>query len=209
MKSLDYVDEKLLGKAIESIIRIACLNMKDKNAGLYLISELKEKIKQKYISALKSRGVDIDLIQIEQHFLYKQRKIKISLQESYKKIKSKDDASSSFASLINFAWEKVAFWEYQDSVCTIYDKKGHILDRLPLDKIVKDYLLEFTGFDEIPLNSDKIVELNEKEYEFIQLLYSKDLDAEEARKLLNLSSGELSIIIRKFISLRNTSIHLI
>ena len=56
-----------------------------------------------------------------------------------------------------------------------------------------------TGFDELPLNSDKIVELNEKEYEFIQLLYSKDLDAEEAMQLLDITRGELSIIIRKLL----------
>ena len=64
---------------------------------------------------------------------------------------------------------------------------------------MRDYIIEMTGFDELPLNSDKIVELNEKEYEFIKLLYSKDLDAEEAMQLLDISQGELSIIIRKLL----------
>jgi len=196
---LDSIDPAEIGKAIESIIRIASMNMKDKNAGLYVITELKEHIKDRYITALKSRSVDIDLIQIEQHYFYKQKKMEISLPNSYQKIKSKKEKNSSFASLINFAWDKVAFWEYKDNVCAIYDKKGNILDRLPLDKIVKDYIIEMTGFNELPLNSDKIVELNEKEYEFIQLLYSKDMDAEEARQLLQISRKELSIIVRKLL----------
>jgi len=42
---LDSIDPAEIGKAIESIIRIASMNMKDKNAGLYVITELKEHIK--------------------------------------------------------------------------------------------------------------------------------------------------------------------
>ena len=199
LQELDKIDQKEIGRAIESIIRIASINMKDKDAGLYFITELKDKINDKYISELKNHGVDIDIIQEEQHYLYKQRKMKIALPNNYKRNQSKDKKHSNFASLTNVAWEKVAFWEYNDNICTIYDKKGNILDRLPLDKIVKDYILELTGFKELPLNSDKIIELNEKEYEFIKSLYSKDLNAEDVIKLLKITSRELSIIIRKLL----------
>ena len=194
---LDSVDAKEIGRSIESLIRLVSMNMKDKEAGLYFITELKENIKDKYISKLRKLGVDIDLIQREQHFLYKQRKMKVTLPESYQK--PKREKPSTFASLINFSWDKVAFWEYKDNVCTVYDKKGNVIDKLPLDSIVRDYIIEMTGFDELPLNSEKIVELNEKEYEFVKLLYSKDLDSEEAMHLLKLSREELSIIIRKLL----------
>jgi hypothetical protein len=196
---LDSIKPEEIGKAVESLIRLISMNMKDKDAGLYFITELKENISSRYISKLKILGVDIDLIQQEQHYLYKQRKMKVALPESYQKPKSKKEKLSTFASLINFSWDKVAFWEYQDNICTVYDKKGNILDKLPLDSIVREYIVEMTGFEELPLNSEKIVELNEKEYEFVKLLYSKDLDAEEAMNLLNLSREELSIIIRKLL----------
>jgi len=196
---LDLIESKEIGRAIESVIRLAGMNMKDKDAGLYFITELKENLKDSDISDLKKCGVDIDLIQFEQHYLYKQRKMRIKLPDSYQKIKPKDGKRGTFASLINFAWDKVAFWEYTDNVCTIYDKKGKILDRLPLDKIVRDYIIEMTGFDELPVDSSKIVELDKKEYEFIKLLYSKDLDAEEAMHLLDISRQELSVIIRKLL----------
>jgi hypothetical protein len=148
---------------------------------------------------LKKHDVDLDSIHGEQQNDNKEIKKNDSPPNYYYKLKPKDDKLKSFASLINFAWDKVAFWEYKDNVCIIYDKKGNILDKLPLDKIVKDYIIEMTGFDEIPLNSSNIVELTEKEYEFINLLYSKNLDAEEAMKLLELKMEDLSEIIRKLL----------
>lgn len=199
MLDIDSIDPTEVGKAIESIIRVVSMNMKDKDAGLYFISELKDQVEDRFIPDLKRRGVDIDFIQIEQHYLYKQRKRKASPPSSYRKIKPKEKNYSSYASLINTAWEKVSFWEYKDNICTIYDKKGNVLDRLPLDKIVKDYIVEMTGFEKLPLKTDKLVELNEKEYEFIQLLYSKDMNAEEAMQLLHISRRDLSVIIRKLL----------
>ena len=74
-----------------------------------------------------------------------------------------------------------------------------MLDRLPFDKVVKDYTLEMTGFDKLPLKTDKLVELTEKEYEFIKLFYSKDMVAEEEMHLLRISREELSIIVRKLL----------
>lgn len=194
---IEDINSKEIGRAIESIIRIASANIKDKNAGLFFITELKNQIDDQFIPHLKKIGADIDLIQIEQHYLYKQGRNKGVVPNSYRKLQLKDKKKAEYASLLNFTWDKVAFWEYEDNICTIYDKKGKVLDRLPLDKIVKDYIVEMIGFDKLPLNSDKLVELSEKEYEFIKLLFSKDMVAEEAMHLLHISREELSVIIRK------------
>ena len=194
---IEDIDSKEIGRAIESIIRVASANMKDKNAGLFIVTELKNQIDDQFIPHLKKIGVDIDLIQIEQHYLYKQGRRKGTVPNSYRKLQPKDKKKTEYASLLNFTWDKVAFWEYEDNICTIYDKKGKVLDRLPLDKIVKDYIVEMVGFDKLPLNSNKLVELSEKEYEFIKVLFSKDMVAEEAMHLLQISREELSVIIRK------------
>lgn len=195
--NLDDINSREIGRAIESIIRVVSANMKDKNAGLFFITELKNQIDNQYIPHLQKIGVDIDLIQVEQHYLYKHGRRKGAVLDSKNKIQLKEKKKTEYASLLNFTWDKVAFWEYKDNICTIYDKKGKVLDRLPLDKIVKDYIVEMVGFDKLPLNSEKLVELSEKEYEFIKLLFSKDMDAEEAMHLLHISRDELSIIIRK------------
>ena len=197
--NIDTIDASEISKAIESIIRITSSSMKDKEAKKYFITELKKYIKEPYILELKKHNVDLDKIQSEQDYDVTEEKSNHSPPNYYYKLNPKDDKLRSFASLLNFAWDKVAFWEYKDNVCIIYDKKGNVLDRLPLDKIIKDYIIEMTGFHEIPLNSHNIVELNDKEYEFINLLYSKNLDAEEAMKLLELDMDELSDIIRKLL----------
>ncbi|KYK28531.1 hypothetical protein AYK20_01165 [Thermoplasmatales archaeon SG8-52-1] len=197
--NIDTIAPTEIGKAIESIIRLTSLSMKDKEARRYFITELKRHIQESYLFELKKHNIDLDVIQSEQQNDDKQEQTNHSPPKYYYKIKPKDDKLRSFASLLNFAWDKVAFWEYKDNVCIVYDKKGNVLDRLPLDKIVKDYIIEMTGFNELPVNSSNIVELNEKEYEFINLLYSKDLDAEEAMKLLELDMEELSDIIRKLL----------
>lgn len=196
---IDRIDPAEVGRAIESIVRVSSMNMKDKDAGLYIITELKDIINDKYKPDLRRRGVDVDLIQIEQHYSYKQRRRENKVPSGYRKIKPKIKTQSKFASLANYSWEKVAFWEYEKNICTIYDKKGKILDKVPLDQIIKDYIMEVTGIDKLTENTKKIVELNEKEYEFIQLLYSKDMNAEEARQLLHISERELSIVIRKLL----------
>lgn len=197
--NIDTIDASEVSKAIESIIRITSSSMKDKEARKYFITELKKYIKEPYILELKKHNIDLDKIQSEQDYDGTEEKSNNSPPNYYYKLKPKDDKLRSFASLLNFAWDKVAFWEYKDNVCIIYDKKGNVLDRLPLDKIIKDYIIEMTGFHEIPLNSHNIVELNDKEYEFINLLYSKNLDAEEAMKLLELDMDQLSDIIRKLL----------
>ena len=196
---IDGIDPAEIGKAIESIIRVANMNMNNKNAGLYFIKELKEQITLKYIADLKRCGVDLDLIQIEQHYLVKQKSKDGTAPSSYRKIKPKEKNPSKYASFAKLAWENVTFWEYEDNICTLLDKKGNVIEKLPLDKIVKDYIVEMTGFDEAPLNTDKLVELNEKEHEFIKLLYSRNVNAEEAMHLLRISNRELSIIIRKLL----------
>jgi len=197
--SIDNIDTSEISKAIESIIRITRSSMKDQEAGKYFINELKKNIENQYMLELKKYDVDLDKIQNDQLHDDIEDKTNHSPPKYYYKIKPRDDKIRSFASLLNFAWDKVAFWEYKENVCIIYDKKGNILDKLPLDKIVKDYIIEMTGFNKLPLNSSNIVELNEKEYEFINLLYSNDLDAEEAMKVLELDMEELSDIIRKLL----------
>ena len=197
---MDDVGHDEIAKAIESFIRIASMNMKNEEAGFYFITELKNQIKDRHVSELKKYGVDIDLIQLEQHCLYKQSGRKISLNRPHhEKFKPEEEKHSKYVGLMKYSWDKVAFWEYDNNICTIYNKKGNVLDKLPLDKIVKDYMMEMTGFDEVPLDTNKLVEISEKEYEFIQMLYSKDMDAETAMHLMHISREELSLIIRKLL----------
>jgi len=193
----------LIGKAIESIVRVVNTNLKDVKAGLYFITELKNQMDRRYMSEIKKFGVDLDLIQIEQHYLYSQEKMKESVPNSYHELESQRKNRDSYVNILRYNLENIAFWRYENNICTLYNKKGEVLDRLPLDKIVKEYIVKVKGFEKpsSPSNpTDKLVEINEKEYEFLRLLHSRDVDVETAVALLHISKDGLNTIIKKLLA---------
>jgi len=200
---LNKIDPLLIGKAIESIVRVVNTNLKDVKAGLYFITELKNQMDSCYMSEIKKFGVDLDLIQIEQHYLYSQEKMKESVPKSYRELESQRKNRDSYINILRSNLENIAFWRYENNICTLYNKKGEVLDRLPLDKIVKEYIVKVKGFEKpsSPSNpTDKLVEINEKEYEFLRLLHSRDMDVETAVALLHISKDGLNTIIKKLLA---------
>lgn len=202
--TMNKIKPLLVGKAIESIIRVVNTNLKDVKAGLYFITELKKQMDNQYMSEIKNFGVDLDLIQIEQHHLYKQKKMEESIPESYHESGYKEKDRDSYVNILKYNFENIAFWRYEKNICTIYNKRGEVLDKLPLDRLVKEYIMKVKGFKR-PLSStsnpsEKLVEINEKEYEFLRLLHSRDVDVETAITLLNISKDELNVIIKKLLA---------
>ena len=49
-----------------------------------------------------------------------------------------------YVSLLAYNRNNIGFWKYKNNICTIFDKKGNVLDKLPLDKIIKDYMIKIT-----------------------------------------------------------------
>lgn len=195
---INNIDPEEIGKFIESLIRVASLNMKNVEAGLYFITELKEQLSERYILLLQKYGTDLNMVELEQQYIFKQNKRKSKLPARYA-LKQDEENKPSFVSTVKYKWENVGSWEYKDNICTIYDKKGKKLDSIPLDLIIKDYVLKVTGYE----NSSKLPkepeEINEKEYEFIKLLHSKDINSETAMKILDLTEDELYVIVRKLL----------
>ncbi len=201
---INLFDSEDIGKFIESLLRVASNNIKNEEASLYFIKETKEQINEKYEHELKNYGVDLAVIQLEQHLSYKKRRGKSLTPEQYSspKFKSKPEEESrdKYVSFYKYKLENVGFWKYKDNICTIYDKKGRIIDKIPLDDIVKDYVMKVRGFDNnLAVNEEESVSINEKEYKFLQLIHSRDIDSETAIKTLDISEDELFVIIRKLL----------
>ena len=196
---LNAVDILEVGKAIESLIRVISMNMKNEEAGLYYITELKQQISHLHYQELLNRGIDLDTIQLEQHYLYKKKKQQTKLPKDYKTEAPNEQHTDHYINLVNYNWGNIGFWTYDGDICTIFDKKGKVLDKLPLDKIVKEYMVKLTGFKQLPDGIGHAEKLNEKEYEFLHLLYSRDINADEAMELLHISRAELNVFIRKLL----------
>ena len=150
--NLNSIDTIKIGRAVEAIVQVICMDLKDK-AGLYFINELKKNTGEETISYLKNVGIDFELLQIKQHYLYRQR--------NRIKSKSKTDTTNDIKlnkekSLLDYSWENVSNWEYNayNRNCKIYDKDGNVLDQLDLDEIVRKYIRYLTEADSVEIPTD-------------------------------------------------------
>jgi len=193
---IDRIPHELIGKAIESMIRVIYGDL-DEKAGLYFITELKEYTSKDLIDSISRCGVDLDQIQIEQHITYRRLKRKKDIANaamSGKLAKDKPD------NLIGYTWDNVSGWKHEPNskYCTLYDKQGKVLDRLNLDRIIKNYVEKLSGYIEVDREKlEKETRIYEKDYNLLKLMLERDMDAETAMHVLGISREDLNEMIRK------------
>ena len=196
LPDINSVDSDLIGRAIESLVRVV-YNDLSTDAGLYFITELKEKAGEEITKMFSDIDVDLDQIQLEQHYAFRRRE--------RKKVISKEIISGKIDrkkpdNLLGYTWDNVSYWKHESGskYCTLYDKKGIVLDRLNLDRIIQNYVEKLSGFVDV---DEKLIEkesvVYEKEYEFLKLLLEQDMDAELAMHRLKISRKELNDMIKK------------
>ena len=193
---IDTVHPSRIGKAIEAIIRVV-YNDLNEQAGLYFITELKEFTGEKIAKEISDCNIDLDQVQVEQHYAYRRRKKKESIAKGLKDGEQTEN-------LIGYTWNKVGKWSHEagSKFCTLYDKEGKVLDRLDLDKIIQNYVECLSGYEEKdPQNIEKETRIYEKEYNLLKLMLEQDMDAETAMQMLRISEKELNEMIRKLSSM--------
>jgi hypothetical protein len=196
---VDSIEPFIIAKAIENIVQVVYLDLREK-AGFFFIKELMRNAGENVISNLKDIGVDLELIQIQQHYLYR-RQSRGSKDKLVKGQKQIDNVS-----LLGYSWKNVSNWEFdtKNKTCVIYDKKGQELDRLNLDTIVRNYISSITDDSQkvTDENKDEIrkIELSKNEFELLNMIQSQDTDFESASALLHMSQKELEDTIRKLLS---------
>jgi hypothetical protein len=133
------------------------MDFKDK-AGLYFINELKKNTGEKAISDLKEAGIDFDLLQVQQHYLYRQN------ERIKEKSKSNEFLTKKEKGLLDYSWENVSKWDYNanNHNCKIYDKEGKVLDQLNLDDIVKKYVNNLIKSNSVESSIDNKLEEKDK-----------------------------------------------
>jgi len=159
--NINFADPVKVGKAIETIVRIVCMDLHEK-AGLFFISELKKNTEQNVIASLNDYGVDLELLQLQQHYIYRQiNRIKTISKEN---ITEFNDTKPKEKSFLNYTWEDVSNCEYDpiNKTCTIYDKDGNILDYLNLNYIVKNYITYLSEENILESSNDSKREDKEK-----------------------------------------------
>jgi hypothetical protein len=193
---IDSVDSEQMGKAIEALIRLVYNDLSEE-AGLYFVTELKQLAGDDVSRGLMGWEADLDQVQLEQHYAYRRRKRKKNIQDASIKGALSHKRPDN---LIGYTWGTVSHWKHEpgSKYCVLYDKQGNMLDRLNLDRIIQNYVERLSGYIDIdPLEVEKEAKIYEKEYELLKLLLERDMDAETAMVLLNISRDELNNIIQK------------
>jgi len=192
---IDSINPELVGKSIESIIRVV-YNDINAEAGLFFITELKKYAGDDIAKNIKDFFVDLDQIQVEQHYAYNRRERKKAIAEGVVggKLGKKPE------SLIGYSWGDVSHWKHEPGslYCTIYDKGGKVLDRINLDAIIQNYVERLSTYkDADPKQLEREARIYEKEYELLRLMFERDMNADTASSILRITKDELNKMIRK------------
>ena len=193
---VDSVSPEEIGRAIEALIRVIYNDLSEE-AGLYFVTELKELAGEDVSKAIMECDADIDQVQLEQHYAYRRRERKKAVREA---AKGSVSTLSRKDNLIGYGWGEVAHWKHEpgSKYCTLYDKRGNVLDKLNLDNIIKNYVERLSGYMDVdPRNIEKEASIFEKEYKLLKMMLERDMDAEVAMVQLKINRNELNNMIKK------------
>jgi len=193
-EDINTISKELIGKAIEAIIRIAYMDIIGK-AGLFFIAEIKRRAGNELMNELHYYGVDLAALQVEQHYLYRSRE--------RKKKAGKARNSAGDVSLLGYTWNNVASWKYDpgQGSCILYDKEGQILDNLHLESIIENYVKNLSeDLQELPEELEREdFKISNTELELLNMLHSRDMDAESAMTLLHVNKVEFDNLVKKLL----------
>jgi len=79
----------------------------------------------------------------------------------------------------------------------LYDEKGKELDQINLDKVIRNYVERLSGYSGGSTEPGSELEVLEKDYELLELMYSRDMDIDTASELLGLSEEKINAMIQK------------
>ena len=201
---LESIDPSNVARAIETVVQVVYMDLKEK-AGLYFIKELQRNAGEAVISSLKEAGVDLELLQIQQHYLYRRQSRSAKDKQG---AHDPDKAPIDNVSLLGYSLDSVSNWEFDSNnrECVIYGKNGEVLDKLNLDNLVKKYIGELTDEDgaeieEIVEKTGTKVTLEENEVELLKIIQKSDIDASTASAMLHVNQKDLELMIRRLVSI--------
>lgn len=168
-EEVNLLDESELGKAIEAIIRLVYMNL-EKQAGLFFITELEKHAEPGIIPQIREIGVDLELMQIEHHQLYRNKTTDFNTsnnteieQQSPSELDEKNDTT-----FPNPTQNEIKLLELlqQKDIDSIEARSSLRISQEELDDMIVDLLnaeyLHYISNDEVKLTNKAITFLAQK-----------------------------------------------
>jgi len=202
---LESVDTNNICKAIETIVKVVYSDLGDK-AGLFFIKEIRRRTEESIISKLKDHGVDLEFMELEQHY-FKARQVNkkpTGASVAGDETKGKEEEQQDDVSLLGNKLENISSRKYNSDskICVIPDEDGKKSNTLNPNTINKGYVNDITGEEDLSDDYETgEIQISEKDYELLEVLHSRDMDAETALALLHISMEELESMIHRLIKI--------
>ena len=138
LDSVDAVPDEEMRNAIDSFIRQISYEVYDE-IGLYFITEFIDVIGSKVKDAIIGLGVDLHQLQLELHDAYMLgKRSRFESDESVRDQKELINPSNH----LRYRWKDVSYWKHESGsvYCNLYDGDGKIIDRINLDRVIKNYI---------------------------------------------------------------------
>lgn len=189
---LNTLNNHDISKSFDAFIRLVYDDINEE-AGLYFITEIKNRLNRKNVNRITDLGLDLDKIQNEQHILYTRKKRK------------KEKLGSGKKNQLGYEWKSVNNWEYDDESkqVELFDKNGNIIDKIDMQQAIRHYVESLSGSSDLStLDLANLLEEHEKSYTFLKLINRQDMDFDTAKSILNLSDDEIRMIIKELVELK-------
>jgi len=196
-QTFDTIEPSRLGEAIDALIRVIYLELTETigdDVGLYFITELKQHLGESSVDELRGYGVHFERIQSEQHLRFQTKK-----PQQFPQSITKEEPEE-----LQYTWDTVSTWKYDNNVCLLYDEQGTLLDTLQLDLIIEEYIERVTEsqkHNHLSAPKTTMMKITEKEQELLEMIKRRDTDVQSAVTLLHISRQKFDTMIQKLLQL--------
>jgi len=196
---VEAIEPLQVAEACDAIIKTVYSDLLESTGddiGLYFITELKEHLGDQLVNAFQEYGVKFEKIQTELHLKYRHRE-KQKPQPPKPPETTKQDKPP-----LDYTWDTVSTWKYDDNLCFLYKDNGSLLDTLQLDMVIEDYIIRISSPKDAPKPIEStMITMAEKDIKFLEMLREQDMDMELAIGLLHVSNQKFEALINKLVHL--------
>jgi hypothetical protein len=196
LSTIDDISKEKMKNAIEALIRQVSYEVYD-SIGLYFINEFVEYTGSSIKDVIIELGIDLFELQLEIHNAYLLEKRKSMITEKSND-KNRDEIDSN--NLLGYSWKDISYWKLEEdsTYCNLYDKNNTVIDRINLDRVIRNYIEVLSGERILdPDDLEKTIHIYEQEYTLLKLMLDRDMDAETAMSMLQISKDDLNQLVQK------------
>ncbi|MFC1749467.1 hypothetical protein ACFL2V_11750 [Pseudomonadota bacterium] len=196
MNTFNDISKERMKDAVEALIRQVSYEVYD-SIGLYFINEFVDYTGNNVKDVIIELGIDLFELQLEIHNAYLLEKRKSMITEDSIDMNGDEMDPNN---LLGYSWKDISYWKHEeDSVyCNLYDKNNTVIDRINLDRVIRNYIEVLSGERNLdPDDLEKTIHIYEQEYTLLKLMLDQDMEAETAMSLLQISKDDLNQLVQK------------